>query len=228
MKTSSEIPVSSPAKMVWRTGHGRNHYVSANEGAISRSVATCHFWRNGRRDEFSSRPSSCAFGKPGRDLPSFARRERQEPYDRVHRGNSRGLGGDVVSKLRRYRALRRGKLLIVRAAAGSAEDNSIVLRLLIDTGSSHTVLPVEVLESLGCDTHHPLARVRILAANGTIVAPQVALAWFHCLGRRFNDFPVLAHTLPVGTYVDGLLGMDFLTRCRATISVSDGSITSHR
>lgn len=130
-----------------------------------------------------------------------------------------------MSKRRRYRALRRGKLLLVRAAAGSTEESSIVLRLLIDTGSSHTVLPVEVLESLGCDTHHPIDRVRIIAANGIIVAPRLAVAWFHCLGRRIIDFPVLAHTLPVGTYVDGLLGMDFLVRCRATISAGDGSIT---
>lgn len=130
-----------------------------------------------------------------------------------------------MSRRRRYRALRRGNLLLVRAAAGSAQSGSVVLRLLIDSGSSHTVLPVEVLESLGCDTPHPLARVAILAASGTIVAPRVAVPWFHCLGHRLTDFPVLAHTLPAGTYVDGLLGMDFLVRCRATISTGEGSIT---
>lgn len=130
-----------------------------------------------------------------------------------------------MSERRRYRAVRRGSLLLVRVAAGSHGGNAVVMRLLVDTGSSYTVLPVEVVESLGCDTHHPLARVRITAASGTIVAPQVDLPWFHCLGRRIEHFPVLAHTLPVGAFVDGLLGMDFLGRSRATISIAQATIT---
>lgn len=85
------------------------------------------------------------------------------------------------------------------------------MRLVVDTGASYTTLPVEVVEALGCDTHHPLRTVRIVAANGIIVAPVVALPWFHCLGQRLSNFSVAAHTLPTGTFVDGLLGMDFLS-----------------
>ena len=36
---------------------------------------------------------------------------------------------------------------------------------------------------------------------------------------------MLAHTLPVGAFVDGLLGMDFLGRSRATISIAQATIT---
>jgi len=102
-----------------------------------------------------------------------------------------------------------------------------VVRLLVDTGASFTILPVEVVEALGCDTSHPLRTLRIVAANGIIVAPVVALQWFHCLGERATDFPVVAHTLPSGTFVDGLLGMDFLHRCRSVISVPNAHITRH-
>ncbi len=99
-----------------------------------------------------------------------------------------------------------------------------MVRLLVDTGASYTMLPVEVVEALGCDTHHPLRTIRMVAANGIIVAPMVAVAWFHCLGQRVENFPVVAHTLPTGTFVDGLLGMDFLSRCKAVVSVGEAEI----
>ncbi len=123
-----------------------------------------------------------------------------------------------------YRLLRQGNLLLLRAAVGGTDGGVVVVRLLVDTGASYTMLPVEVVEALGCDTHHPLRTVRIVAASGIIVAPMVAVSWLHCLGQRIEDFPVVAHTLPAGTFVDGLLGMDFLGRCQAVISVEEAEI----
>ena len=111
-----------------------------------------------------------------------------------------------------YRVNRHGRLFSTRAAVGDVDERSLVLRLLVDTGASYTVLPVEVLDALNYDTQHPLNRVRIVSANGVIVAPRVAVSWFHCQGQRVNEFPVVAHTLPTGTLVDGILGMDFLIR----------------
>lgn len=123
-----------------------------------------------------------------------------------------------------YRLAYHGNLLVLRAAAGGGNQGVVVVRLAVDTGASYTTLPVEVVEALGCDTHHPLRTVRIVAANGVIVAPVVALPWFHCLGQRLTSFPVVAHTLPTGTFVDGLLGMDFLRRCGAVIAVGEATL----
>lgn len=123
-----------------------------------------------------------------------------------------------------YRLLRQGRLLVLRAAMGGKDGGVVVVRLLVDTGASHTVLPVEVVEALGCDTSHPLRTTRMTSANGVIIAPVVAVAWLHCLGQRIRDFPVVAHTLPTGTFVDGLLGMDFLDRCQAVIFISEAEI----
>lgn len=123
-----------------------------------------------------------------------------------------------------YRARRRGNLLTIRAALGDAEDSVIVVRLLVDTGASYTMLPVEMVEALGCDTHHPAARRRIVSATGIIVAPVVHVPWFHCLGERVEDFPVVAHTLPAGVWVDGLLGIDFLSRCQAVLDIAQAEI----
>ena len=125
---------------------------------------------------------------------------------------------------RSYHLDRQGNLLLLRAALGGADGSVVVLRLLLDTGASFTVLPVEALEAIGCETHHPLRRVRMVAASGVIVAPMVAVPWFDCLGQRLEGFLAAAHTLPAGTFVDGLLGMDFLSRCEAEISVGQAQV----
>ena len=111
-----------------------------------------------------------------------------------------------MSAQKPYRLLRHGNLLLLRAAIGGRDDGVVVVRLLVDTGASYTMLPVEVVEALGCDTHHPLRTIRIVAASGIIVAPMVAVSWFHCLAQRMEEFPVVAHTLPAGTFVDGSSG----------------------
>jgi predicted aspartyl protease len=49
----------------------------------------------------------------------------------------------------RYPLERVGSLLLTKAAV-SGPAGVKVIRLLIDTGSVYTVLPVEVLESIGC------------------------------------------------------------------------------
>jgi len=123
-----------------------------------------------------------------------------------------------------YKVHRQGNLLILRAAVGGTDGSVVVLRLLLDTGASHTMLPVEAVEAIGCDTHHPLRRVHIMAANGVIIAPVVAAPWFHCLGQRLEEWPIVAHTLPPGTFVDGLLGMDFLTHFGAIINVGKAEV----
>jgi len=129
-----------------------------------------------------------------------------------------------MKQSKRYRLQRQGNLLILRAAVGATDGTVIVLRLLLDTGASYTMLPVEAVETLGCDTHHPVRRARIVAAGGVIVAPVVTVPWFHCLGQRLEQWPVVAHTLPPGTFVDGLLGMDFLTHFQTTIALGRAEV----
>ena len=123
-----------------------------------------------------------------------------------------------------YHLERQGRLFRLRAAIGGMAIQSAVLRLLLDTGASYTMIPVEVLEALGYDTHNPVQRMRMVTVSGVIVAPVVRVSWFHCLGQRIEDMPVAAYTLPSGVFVDGLLGMDFLSRCGGVFSARSGEI----
>ncbi|MEG4808022.1 retropepsin-like aspartic protease [Microcoleus sp. F8-D3] len=125
---------------------------------------------------------------------------------------------------RLYRCSRYGNLLVLKAAASSTSNTVRQFRLLVDTGSTYTVLRVNILEALGCDIQNPLRRIRTSAGGSIVEAPVVAVPWFNCLGERLENFPIVAYTLPATTFVDGLLGMDFLAPMQAVIYAKEGEI----
>ena len=45
------------------------------------------------------------------------------------------------------------------------------------------------------------------------------------LGRERRDFPILCHTLPPTTNIDGLIGLDFLRGCLLTVDFRAGVLT---
>ena len=122
-----------------------------------------------------------------------------------------------------YNLLRQNRLLLTRATVGG-NARKVDVRLLVDTGSTFTILPVECIERLGYDLLHPVRKERLITASGTIWAPIIHLSWFNCLGVTLKNFSAIAYTLPHGIWADGLLGMDFLTQCKAVISVGEAKI----
>ena len=129
-----------------------------------------------------------------------------------------------MTSQRLYRCSRYGNLLVLKAATSSTSNTVRQFRLLVDTGSTYTVLRVNILEALGCDIQNPLRRIRTSAGGSIVEAPVVAVPWFNCLGERLENFPIVAYTLPATTFVDGLLGMDFLAPMQAVIYAKEGEI----
>ncbi len=125
-----------------------------------------------------------------------------------------------------YRLLRYGQnLLAVQATVGSREGGDFVrVRLLVDTGSSFTILPVQVLQILGYDTRNPLRRQELVTGQGRIYVPVINVSWFNGVGQLIESFEIVAHDIPPNLRIDGLIGMDFLTFFQAVISVSDAEI----
>jgi len=66
----------------------------------------------------------------------------------------------------------------------------MIIRLLVDTGSSFTILPVEVLEAVGCDPTASRERVRLITGNGIVVAPSEADE-----RTAIEDRPLIRHNL---------------------------------
>ncbi len=114
-------------------------------------------------------------------------------------------------------------LLSVKAALKGPEGTR-VLRLLVDTGAAFTILPWEVLESAGYDPGGTKKRQKIITGSGYEFAPEIKVREFHCLGKSIEDYAVLAHNLPPGAFVDGLLGMNFLRRFDFKINPKDGIV----
>lgn len=97
-------------------------------------------------------------------------------------------------------------------------------KLLLDTGSAYTILSQEILHSIGCSPTTPKRIQRIITGSGYEVVPVVSVHRFHCFGKDIENFDLLAHTLPLGVYVDGLLGMDFLGKFDIDIGTLKGEI----
>jgi len=124
---------------------------------------------------------------------------------------------------RSYTLIRSGSLLLARAAV-TGPAGTKVINLLVDTGSTYTILPVEVVESIGISPAESEEHERIATGSGYIIAPKVRARSLSTLGKEFRRIAVIAHTLPFGGPIDGLLGMDILSRLKATISVAKGTI----
>lgn len=124
---------------------------------------------------------------------------------------------------RSYTLIRTGRLLLARAAV-TGPAGTKVLNLLVDTGSTYTILPAEVLESIGLSPVESREHERIATGGGYIIAPKVRVSSLSTLGREFRRFVVIAHTLPFSGPIDGLLGMDILCRVKARISTAKGVV----
>ena len=124
---------------------------------------------------------------------------------------------------RSYTLTRTGNLLLARAAV-SGPGGTKVINLLVDTGSTYTILPVEVLESVGLSPAESKEHERIATGSGYIITPKIRVGSLHALGKVFRRVVVIAHTLPFGGPIDGLLSMDIQCRMKARIATAKGTI----
>jgi aspartyl protease family protein len=76
---------------------------------------------------------------------------------------------------------------------------------------------------MGCSPAISREHIRIITGSGYLIAPTVQVTWFQCLGQKIDRMTVVAHTLPVGSVVDGLLGMDFLASRGVMLHTAEGS-----
>jgi hypothetical protein len=80
--------------------------------------------------------------------------------------------------------------LFLTRAALKHQGRFRVVTLLIDCGSSHTMLTWETLVSLKADPALSKVRRPIATLNGVVYMPEVSLDEFHGLGQRIEALPV--------------------------------------
>jgi predicted aspartyl protease len=115
-------------------------------------------------------------------------------------------------------------LVLVRAELYGSIGTSRLL-LALDTGATRTAVNVARLVSVAYDPALSPDRVQVTTGSGVEFAPRVGVARLEALDQHRLNFPLLAHTLPPSTGVDGLLGLDFLRGLLLTVDFRAGEIT---
>ena len=125
---------------------------------------------------------------------------------------------------------RRRGLIIVRCQIFGPErratkrfDTGAVLAL--DTGAVQTMISNRILASIGYSTDATASDIQIRTASGIESVAEIALDKIEALDQERLAFPVLAHTLPEGARVDGLLGLDFLREQKLEVDFRLGRIS---
>ncbi|OGX05695.1 MAG: hypothetical protein A3G87_04945 [Omnitrophica bacterium RIFCSPLOWO2_12_FULL_50_11] len=85
------------------------------------------------------------------------------------------------------------------------------LRLALDTGASVTIIAPEAAFRIGVNPAQAKETREILTGSSKVLCSVVTIPKFISLGHAIRNLEVLCHTLPDGSPVDGLLGLNFLS-----------------
>ena len=79
-----------------------------------------------------------------------------------------------------------------------------------------TMLSIRVAEEMGLDVDRPTRYTPIVSVHKVAQAPVVRIDSLQVGGKRVSGMEVLIITLPPELRLDGLLGVNFLSRFRTT------------
>lgn len=102
---------------------------------------------------------------------------------------------------------------------------SISLVLALDTGATTSLINPALLREVGLAPDPSAGRVRMVTGSAVETVSLLVLTRLSVLGQHRFGIQVIAHALPPGSAVDGLLGLDFLRAFAITIDFPNGRIT---
>jgi hypothetical protein len=117
---------------------------------------------------------------------------------------------------------RQGPIVIDAQATGPT--GTVDLKLMLDTGATTSLIKLATLVYLGFDPSQPLRRIPMTTGSTVGIVPTFPLTRLSALGQHRFILPVIGHTLPPGSGVDGLLGLDFLRDQILMIDFRSGQI----
>lgn len=116
-----------------------------------------------------------------------------------------------------------GLIVVTARLYGPGGDRAV--RVAVDTGASATIISTQILTLIGYDPAAAPRKVQITTGSGIELATRLTVDKLESLGQERLNFPVVAHTLPAATGIDGLLGLDFFRNQELTIDFRNGLIT---
>jgi len=118
---------------------------------------------------------------------------------------------------------KQGLIVVPTRLYGPSTD--AIVRLALDTGATSSMVNWDIAVFLGYDPASVKERIQVTTGSGVEFAPRIAVKRMEVPGRGLDNFPVLCHTLPPSTTVDGLLGLDFFRGIRLVIDLQTGAIS---
>jgi predicted aspartyl protease len=98
------------------------------------------------------------------------------------------------------------------------------LKLLLDTGSSHTVILPDVMDELGFNPRDGTVITGVYSAIGKEQGYLIKVPQFSTLGFTLSDFPIHVFDLADHYGIDGLIGLSFLRRYNYMVRSAEGRI----
>ena len=122
---------------------------------------------------------------------------------------------------------RKGGLIIIRGQIFGPQKDAFVW-LALDTGAVQTMISTKILASMGYSTDASESDIQIRTVSGVKSVAEITLDKIEALNQEQFAFLILAHTLPEGARVDGLLRLDFLREQKLEVDFRLGRITLTR
>ena len=101
---------------------------------------------------------------------------------------------------------------------------SRLVRLALDTGATTTMIPPKAALGIGVNPARATAFRETLTASGKELIPVIVIPEFRIFEKTFRRVPIACHELPSESPIDGLLGLDLLTRLKALLDLRTPSI----
>jgi predicted aspartyl protease len=117
---------------------------------------------------------------------------------------------------------RKGLILVKVKITGMLRSEQTVFAL--DTGATKTLVNIDLLNRIGYNEKDFRESLMITTGSGKEQSHIIPIRSIESLSILKRNFSVLAFQLPVTTFVDGLLGLDFFRNKKLTINFSDGFI----
>ena len=87
---------------------------------------------------------------------------------------------------------------------------AVMLRMLVDTGATYTMIPRRAALALGLDPIAADRHIPIITASAVEYVPLLRVPIFRCVGLELRNLKVACHDLPAESAVEGLLGLTVL------------------
>ena len=114
----------------------------------------------------------------------------------------------------------RGHILVPADLTGPVGSTS--LPMVLDTGSTHTMVNRESLELVGVNVDVDAPVRGIITGSGRVSAPTVVVPFIEIAGLKQFNFPIVAFDFPRGAGISGVLGLDFFRGTKLTLDFNSG------